>query len=49
MDIGEPIRELEVVPKHVPVPTKDPEKAPIPKEKEPTKNAVLNNGFVSTP
>lgn len=37
MDIGEPIREVEVVPKHIPVPEREPNQSPTPvpaKEKE---------------
>lgn len=46
MDIGEPIREIEVIPEHIPVPSrvdesdKSPAVAPTPKEKEPVKSAL---------
>ena len=47
MDVGEPIREIEVVPKHIPVPSRDGEKepnrdteSPTPKEKEPVKHGI---------
>jgi hypothetical protein len=38
VDVGEPIREIEVVPEHIPVPVREPDKnpspTPAPKEKE---------------
>ena len=46
MDVGKPIREIEVLPKHIPVPAPpEREPTPAPKEKEPAQNS---NVFVST-
>lgn len=42
MDIGEAVREIEVIPEHIPVPIKEPDKhpspVPTPKEKETVKS-----------
>lgn len=46
MDVGEPIREIEVVPKHIPVPTKEPEQTPTPKEKDKVKNVRASGDLV---
>lgn len=51
MDVGTPIRELEVIPEHKPVPVKHPDKqpsapAPTPREKTPSneeKEVVVRN------
>lgn len=42
MDVGSPIREIEVIPEHIPVPAKEPSKTPtpvVPKEKEIVRNS----------
>jgi len=41
MDVGEAVREIEVIPQHIPVPSREDEKAPsapTPKEKEVVKS-----------